>query len=399
MRTPCCPGTPLLLLAVLGCRNDATAPGAPASTRFPASPAATALAFSQLSAGKSGYTCGVTPDSRVYCWGWNAFGQLGRGTTSEFSLSPAPVLTTLDFRQVSAGGSHTCGITSDNRAYCWGSNRLGALGDGTTTDQATPVAVAGGHLFRQVDAGADFTCGVSYPDGRAYCWGDNTFGQLGSGSSSTSPSLTPIALVGGLYFQQVRTGQVHACGVTTTNRAYCWGNNGNGRLGDSTTVNRPRPTRVAAGTRRFRQVVAGHDYTCAVTTTYRAFCWGYGSAGQLGIGKAISSFWPRAVAGGLSFRRVTTGNYHTCGETTGSRAYCWGYNGAGYLGDGTTTSRLSPVPVVGGLSFAQVSAGWTHTCGKTPAGVAYCWGDNTVGQLGDGTQNARSSPTPVVSPM
>jgi alpha-tubulin suppressor-like RCC1 family protein len=325
---------------------------------------------------------------------------LGDGTTAN-RLKAVAVAGGHSFTQVSTGWYHTCGVTPDHRAYCWGSNQFGALGDGTTTDHSTPVAVAGGRQFRQVAVGTDFTCGVGYPDNRGYCWGDNTYGQLGNGLTSASPSLTPTAVVGGVYFKQVNAGDVHTCGIsTTTNRAYCWGWNANGRLGDSTTVTRPRPTRVAAGTRQFRQIDAGYAHTCAVTTTDRAFCWGYGQAGQLGIGKTIVSYWPRAVTGGLSFRRVTTGRDHTCGETTGSRAYCWGYNNRGQLGDGTTTTRLTPAPVTGGLFFAQVTAGWSHTCGKTSANVAYCWGDNALGALGDGTsQNYRTKPTPVAGPM
>lgn len=303
---------------------------------------------------------------------------------------------------MSTGYYHTCGITPDHQAYCWGSNQFGALGDGTMTDHSTPVPVAGGHQFRQIDVGTVFTCAVRYGDDRGYCWGENRFGQLGNGSTSDSPTLTPTAIAGGLTFKQVVAGDVHACGIsTTTNRAYCWGANFNGRLGDSTTVTRPKPTRVAAGTRQFQQINAGWAHTCAVTTTGKAFCWGYGQLGQLGIGRTTGgSLWPRAVVGGLTFRRVTTGRDHICGETPGSRAYCWGVNDRGQLGTGTTTSTLSPVPVTGGLFFAQVSAGWSHTCGKTSANVAYCWGDNAQGALGDGTsQNYRTQPTAVAGPM
>ena len=361
-----------------------------------AATAGVALAFYQLSGGQGGYTCGVTPDYRAYCWGVNYGGQLGDGTTVTARLTPVAVEITLLFQQVSAGGSHTCGVTPDHHAYCWGSNGIGALGDGTTDDHSTPVAVAGGHQFRQVDAGMDFTCGVTYPDNRVYCWGNNWTGQLGDGT--TTPHLTPEAVVGGLSFKQVRAGASHTCSITTTNRAYCWGSNSYGQLGDSSKVTRLQPTQVAAG-RRFREMDAGGNHTCAVTTTYRAFCWGYGRNGALGTGKLGVALWPRAVAGGLSFSRVTTGNGHTCGETTGNRAYCWGYNFYGQLGDGTTTNRLSPVPVAGGLSFAQASAGSQHTCGITPVNVAYCWGDNILGALGDGTwQNVRTTPTPVAPP-
>lgn len=393
----------LTAIAVAACNDDTPAPtevtaGHPSA----AVTAAGALPFFQVSAGRAQQTCAVTPDSHAYCWGNNIHGQLGDGTKANHP-KPAEVAGGHLFTQVSSGVYHACGLTPDHRAWCWGTNLFGALGDGTTSDHFTPVAVAGGLQFRQIDVGGDFTCGIGYSDNRAYCWGANRWGQLGNGSTSDNNlTLTPTAVVGGLTFNQVNAGDVHACGISkTTNRAYCWGANLNGRLGDSTNVTRPRPTRVAAGSRQFKQIDAGYAHTCAVTTTDKAFCWGYGSSGQLGIDKALgTSLWPRAVVGGLSFRRVTLGREYTCGETNASKAYCWGLNSHGQLGDGTTTSRLSPVPVTGGLSFAQVSAGWTHTCGKTSANVAYCWGENTYGAVGDGTsQNNRTKPTAVAGPM
>ena len=388
-----------LLLIAAGCRDDTGSPTEPTpATGQAAVAAATTLTFYQLSGGQNQYTCGVTPEYRAYCWGWNDRGQLGDGTKGTARLIPVAVATTLRFRQVSAGASHTCAVTPDNRAYCWGSNAIGALGDGTTNDHYSPVAVAGGRQFRQVDAGVDFTCGISYPDNRVFCWGNNWAGQLGDGT--TTPRLKPVAVGAALYFNQVRAGAFHTCGITTTNRAYCWGYNIYGRLGDSTNVTRLRPTRVAAGGRLFTQLDAGGDHTCAVTTTNLAFCWGDGRSGALGNGKTLVSFWPRAVAGGLSFTRVTTGYGHTCGESTGKKAYCWGNSARGQLGDGTTADRLTPVPVVGGHFFAQVSAGAEHACGKTPAGVAYCWGNNLLGALGDGTwQNSRTTPVPVAGAM
>jgi alpha-tubulin suppressor-like RCC1 family protein len=390
-----------VVLTGTSCRdNNITEPADPgdAGSSPALATAMTALSFYQLSGGQDHYTCGITLDYRAYCWGRGYRGQLGDGTTSTAQLTPVAVATTLRFRQVSAGWGHTCGLTPDYRVYCWGDNGIGQLGDGTTNNHYKPVAVAGQRKFRQVDAGIDFTCGVGYPDNRAYCWGNNWAGQLGDGTMATR--LRPTAVVGGLYFKQVRTGGFHACGITTTNRVYCWGYNANGELGDSTRVTRLRPTRVASG-RQFRQVDAGGNHTCAVTTTYRAFCWGYGRNGAIGNGKAYVSLWPRAVAGGLLFERVTTGNGHTCGETTGNQAYCWGDNGSGQVGDGTTTyNHLEPVPVAGRLAFAQVTAGGQHSCGKTPTGVAYCWGNNGLGALGDGTwQNTRTTPVPVAGPM
>jgi alpha-tubulin suppressor-like RCC1 family protein len=392
---------PALLLAALGCREDSGAPTAPLAEPALTAAASPPLVFRQVSAGGL-HTCGVTSDDLAYCWGYNESGQLGVGTTdgpelclsSGCSTRPVAVLGGLRFRQVSAGEYHTCGITTDYRAYCWGGASILNAGP-------TPVAVPGGLQVRQVSAGEGHTCLVT-TENRAYCWGYNGSGQLGNGTQSGETQLTPVAVVGQLQFRQVSAGVEHTCAVTTDDRAFCWGSNRYGQLGDSTEISlRLRPTRVA-GTRKWRQIDAGFLHTCAVTTSDRAFCWGRGYEGQLGNGKTYLSFWPRRVAGDLSFKRVTAGGYHSCGETTTNRAYCWGaaasYNKFGQLGDGTTTGRLTPVAVAGGLYFRQVSAGTWHTCGKTSTDVGFCWGHNAEGQVGDGTTTNRLRPRAVVGP-
>ena len=393
--------TALLAAAALGCREDANSPTAPEVTAPVAIGAAATLAFQQVSAGGV-QTCGLTTDNRAYCWGYNGSGALGDGTTTT-RLRPTPVAGTLRFRQVDAGVFHTCAVTTDDRAYCWGGNRFGALGDGTTDDRLLPVPVAGGHQFRQVDAGQYHTCGRT-TDNRVYCWGNNNSGQLGTGTNTgpetcdfSACSMRPIAVVGTLAFRQISAGGNHTCGVTTGSRAYCWGDNFFGQIGDSSTVTRRLKPSPVAGARQFRQVDAGLYHSCGVTTGDRAFCWGNGRSGQIGDGKLFLRFWPRRVAGGLSFTRVSTENFHTCGETTQNRAYCWGDNSSGQLGDGTTTRRPTPVAVAGGLFFSQVSAG-SGTCGRTPAAVAYCWGYNGEGAVGDGTTTNRLRPVPVAGP-
>jgi alpha-tubulin suppressor-like RCC1 family protein len=327
--------------------------------------------------------------------------------------APAPAITSthaLSLRQVSAGGYHTCGVTTDNRAFCWGYNILGQLGTGSNEGpdlclssacSTRPVAVLGGLYFKQVSAGNVHTCGVT-TDNRAYCWGYGGGGELGDGTT-TLRRLTPVAVLGGLQFRQVSTGGQHTCGVTTDDRAFCWGVNGSGQLGDSTEPSLRLTPSPVAGTRRWRQVDAGFEHTCGVTIADRAFCWGNGREGQIGNGKTYLSFWPRLVAGGLSFKRLTAGSWHSCGETTTNRAYCWGATLSDYGqlgdGDGPTTGHLTPVAVTGGLYFRQLSAGGRHTCGITSAAVTYCWGSNSSGQLGDGTTTNRLAPTPVVGPM
>jgi alpha-tubulin suppressor-like RCC1 family protein len=364
-----------------------------------ATTAASAPAFYQVSSGLV-HTCGLTPDNRAYCWGSNPFGALGDGTRTR-RLKPVAVSGGLRFRQLSAGGFHTCGVTTGYRAYCWGANDdRGTLGDGTEIDRLTPVPVAGGRLFRLVDAGGNHTCGVSYPDNKAYCWGYGSEGALGDGAWVPRLRLRPVAVAGGRQFRQVAAGDLHTCGVTTSNEAFCWGDPAYGKLGNSLerVTGTNTPSRVVGG-HRFRQVDAGTDFSCGVTTGYKAYCWGNGRSGQIGDGKPYLRYGPRAVAGGLSFERVSTGDMHSCAETTNNRVYCWGSNSNGQLGDGTTTQRLTPVAVAGGRFFNQASAGGWHSCGKTSTAVAYCWGRNDVGQLGDGTTTQRRTPVPVSGPI
>jgi alpha-tubulin suppressor-like RCC1 family protein len=403
-------GTPaavplLLLLALVGCRDEAASPteAGPAPTL---EAAATALAFSQVSGGGL-HSCGLTTDSRAYCWGNNAHGALGTGSTTgpescdgaagpfACSTRPTPVAGSRLFRQVSTGDGHGCAIAMDFRAYCWGSNSLGQLGDGTQTQRLAPTLVRGGLRFYQVEAGLWHTCGVSYPDRKAYCWGYNEHGELGDGT--VSQRLIPVPVVGNRTFRQVSAGNWHTCGVTTSNVAYCWGRDSDGQLGnDDVRASKAKPALVAGG-HQFRQLAAGMNHTCAVTTADQAFCWG--SGGQIGDGKTVDRYTPRAVVGGLSFSRVSTGLFHTCGETPTNRAYCWGSNGLGQLGNGGSTDALRPVAVAGGLTFAQLSAGSFHTCGKTPGSVAYCWGYGFFGQLGNGSSGGESrTPVAVAAP-
>jgi len=377
----------VLLVSVVGavsfgCRADSlTAPGSPAA----AATTASTLAFYQVSLGR-GHTCGVTFDNRAYCWGGNADGELGDGTTNSRD-GPVPVATTLRFRQISAGALSTCAVTTDYRLYCWGFNEMGQLGDGTTVTRLRPVVVTGGRQFRQVEIGFEHACGVTYQGNRAYCWGYNRYGQLGIGTN-TGPefgpfgegpfSSKPLAVLGGLTFRQVTAGDTHNCGVTTDNRAFCWGYNRYGQVGDSSGGwFKFRPARVAGG-QQYRQIDAGYDHTCAATTGYRAFCWGRGVVGELGNGTMHMSRWPTPVSGGLSLERVTAGSFFTCAESTTNRGYCWGWNWYGQLGDGTQIDRATPVAVVGGLFFSQLSAGSSWACGRTPAGAAYCWGSGNL---------------------
>jgi alpha-tubulin suppressor-like RCC1 family protein len=387
-----------LLLGAVSCADDSVGPAGPSTEDGKPALAAMAapLSFIHVSGGAS-HSCGVTLDNRLYCWGSNDVGQLGDGTRTSRN-TPVRVATTLTFRQVSAGYQSTCAVTTGDRVYCWGDNFHGQLGDGSGRNRLTPGAVAGTRRFRQVETRNHHTCAVAAADSRAWCWGLNSYGQLGDGTIVTRTR--PVAVASTLSFKVVRTGNFHSCGVTSNNRAFCWGRNNTGQLGDrsETVARRLRPYPVADG-HQFIQLAAGPFHNCAVTSDRRAYCWGNGRNGQLGNGAMHLSWWPRAVKGGLTFDRVTAGGAHSCGKTPAGRAYCWGLNLEGALGDGTTEfRRLTPVAVAGGHLFRQLSAGGSHTCGKTDTDKGYCWGDNSDGQLGDGTRERRLTPTAVAGP-
>jgi alpha-tubulin suppressor-like RCC1 family protein len=312
-----------------------------------------------------------------------------------FTTGTTGPATGLVFASVTAGFAHTCGVTTSGKAYCWGENVLGQLGDGTSRDNSgTPVPVAGGLTFASVSAGYISNCGVA-TDGTAYCWGHGYGGGYGIFDSATvangcSPDLrcpAPLAVASGHTFKMVSVRVAHVCGVTTDGAAYCWGSDASGQLGDGATTDQATPVPVAGGL-TFATVSTGEHHSCGVTTDGAAYCWGDNSSGQLGNGTVSSSLTPVPVGGGLTFTGISAGYNYTCGMVQTGATYCWGTNGAGQLGSGSPTGpqvcvydpynsgpcSTSPVPVTGGLIFRAISAGWDVTCGVTTNGAGYCWG-------------------------
>jgi alpha-tubulin suppressor-like RCC1 family protein len=387
----------LMLVLACGEEPEPTAPETPISAS--ATAAAATLSFRQVSAGED-HSCGVTTDGKAYCWGRNFSGQLGTGSSDEQNrATPVAVAGGLIFRVISAGYDHTCALTPVNRLYCWGAG--GIVGDGTTTRRFAPVPVGGSLRFRQVDAGVSHTCAVADGDQRAYCWGSNTSGQVGDGSTATS-RLIPTPVAGTRRWRQLTAGFGNSCGLTTEGKAFCWGNDRHGEIGDGADISPTRTPKPVAGTHLFRQLDASWEHTCAVSMAGKAFCWGAGGSGQIGDGKTLNRFTPRAVAGGLTFDRVTAGDAHTCGETPTNQVYCWGNNVWGQLGDGTRTSHTTPQTIQGDLRFVQVSAGGFHTCGVASSEAGYCWGRNAFGTLGNGraaTGDFEPVPTAVAAPQ
>jgi len=347
------------------------------------------VSFASASAGAY-HSCAVRPTGAAYCWGWGGDGQLGTGFRPPARQPLASAETPLavagghSFAMVSSGGVHTCGVTPTGEAYCWGDNSSGQLGDGSTISSLVPAHVTGGHQFASVTVGLYHSCGRTTAN-EVYCWGDNSVGQLGDGSGSASSS--PVLVAGGsLLFQAVRAGLYHTCGVTTAHEAYCWGYNTSGQVGNGTTAFAVTSPTAVQGGHSFVAVAAGLAHSCAVSADSVAYCWGEGS--RLGNGSGLNQVVPVPVAGGpfaTADGALAAGQEHTCALTPAGTAFCWGHNDLGELGDGSTTSRSTPVQVSGGLSFAAISVGHFLTCGVTSTSVALCWGDNADGQLGADT--------------
>ena len=289
---------------------------------------------------------------------------------------------------VAAGGFHTCTVVNGG-VQCRGRNFSGELGDGTTIDKYMFVNVSGlTSGVAAVAAGFLHTCALTTTGG-VKCWGRNNFGQLGDGT--TTDSTTPVD-VSGLTtgVDAVATGGRYTCARTTTGGVQCWGANSSGQLGDGTTTDSSTPVDVCADATcntalsGVTAVAAGGPNTCALTTTGGLKCWGRNNFGQLGDGTTTDSPTPADVSGLTSgVTAVPVGLFHTCAVTTTGGAKCWGRNDFGQLGDGTTTDSTIPVDVSGlttGVDAA--SAGGLHACALTTTGSVECWGDNTFGQAG-----------------
>jgi alpha-tubulin suppressor-like RCC1 family protein len=356
--------------------------------------------FTDASAG-FGHSCGLTVEGDAYCWGRNNVGQLGRwDPTVEYHTQPAHVHGGLTFAALSTNAGHvTCGITGVGDAYCWGLNDHGQVGNGQVGNPDfekygfgvySPSRVLGGLTFMAVAPAMYHTCGLTTA-AAVYCWGRNDYGQLGDGT--TTSSSTPVPVRSALAFAAVTTGAYHSCAVTTAGAVHCWGDNVGGQLGNGTTT--PSSIPVAVPSDSTFVTVSARFHTCAVTAAGTAYCWGPNQSGVLGDGTTASTTTPVPVAGGLAFVSIDAGWTHTCGVTASGAAYCWGNNFFAQLGDGTTTGHLTPTAVTGGLTFASVTGGYPHSCGVTTANVAYCWGNNFGGELGDGTRTNSLVPVKV----
>ncbi|WP_425577168.1 RCC1 domain-containing protein [Nesterenkonia rhizosphaerae] len=373
------------------------------------------FAWEQVSTGDS-HTCAIA-DVQVYCWGYGYFGALGNGSTTDQTV-PVPVdthgpLAGRTVTSIAAGGRHTCAL-ADGQVYCWGDGIRGQLGDGSRTNQTVPVAVdfsgaLAGKTVTSIAAGGSHTCAIA--DGQAYCWGSGTNGQLGDGSGTNQTAPVAVDASGALAGKTVTSiagGGTYTCALAD-GQPYCWGYGTAGQLGNGSTMSQRVPVAVdtsgvLAG-KTVTSVSAGSSHACAVAGG-QAYCWGFGGRGRLGNGDTRDSTVPVAVdtSGVLANKTVASvsaGGHHTC-AVAGGQAYCWGQGDAGRLGNGGTGNSTVPVAVdtsgvLAGKTVTSVSAVFEHTCGVAE-GQAYCWGAGGSGKLGNGRTTNQPRPVAVLTP-
>jgi alpha-tubulin suppressor-like RCC1 family protein len=382
-------------------------------------------------ASSNNHTCAIAYDNKAYCWGANTYGQLGNGSKADSNI-PVQIDSTgaligKSIRSIAVGGSHTCAITYDNQAYCWGANASGQLGNTSNTDSALPVVVTNTGVLASkrvmsITAGISHTCAVA-SDSLAYCWGSGSYGQIGDagGVARNAPVAVSVAgVLSGKSIRSIAAGGFHTCVVANDSLAYCWGYNANGQLGDNSTTNRTSPVAVntagALSGKTVRIIAAngipdvtnnGYGHTCVIASDSLGYCWGYNAKGQIGDNSTTNRLVPTAVnvAGvlaGKTLVSISNSAQSTCSVASDGMVYCWGYNNVSQLGNGSASDSLVPVQSnragsPNGATAMAVISGSSSSCTIALDNKAYCWGSNSNGQLGDNTTVTKSMAVEVES--
>jgi alpha-tubulin suppressor-like RCC1 family protein len=373
------------------------------ATAVNATPLPIAGAWSAFAFGEQ-HVCAVDKSRALSCAGGNGWGQLGKGPTAV--LQPMQVGTS-SWSKVYAGTNATCVLDGSNEASCGGNNYYGQLGDGTQTSRSGLAPTAGGHGWSSLEIGADNVCAVEASTPQVvWCWGRNDDGESAHafGAPVTMPTITTV--VGPTMAATIQLSVAeHTCAAVSDpmisyGQTFCWGNNSRGQLGDGSTSARSTPTMIPnppSGAGTFSMVGAGTQYTCGRVTDGSLWCWGRGDYGLNPTHADADTI--QQLSPPTSMSQVFTGGNHACAiDNQGAtrQAYCWGYNGEGQLGfasPGSTDTPMAASP----QRWATLALGELHSCGiELGTNYLYCWGDNRRGQVGNGDPSRASVKSPVL---
>jgi alpha-tubulin suppressor-like RCC1 family protein len=361
----------------------------------PATPSLAACGTKRTIAAGWDHSCAVKPNGSVRCWGANSDGQLGNSSTLT-SLTPVAIANANKVQPaavISASAKHTCAIRRDGTVWCWGDNFYGTLGNGSTTSSTVPVGVADVNDAMAIGTGLRHTCALRR-NGTVACWGSKDFGYLGNGDPSTPVSAIankPVRTSVLVDATAIAVGHYHACALSKAGTVWCWGTNTHGQLGKPDfALPQLVPARVA-GIDNVRSISAGRESTCAVRTDGSTWCWGANEYGQLGRSPYTASSVPTRV-NNLNGAALTSdaGSVHGCALIDNGTVWCWGGNGYGQIGNGGTADPraiLNAQQVVGLSGVNALSSHHLHTCAMNPAGSVWCWGNNVSGKLGSGSES------------
>jgi len=358
------------------------------------------LKVTAISAGVR-HTCAVTVSGGAKCWGENNYGQLGNGSTTN-QLTPVDVQgLTSGVASISAGFSYTCAVTTSGGAKCWGQDNVGQLGDNAMlVNKLTPTDVDGLTAgVSSISAGDKHTCAVMISTG-AKCWGEDIYGQLGDNSTLKNQPV-PVNVQGlTTGVSSISAGVFHTCAITTGGKAKCWGQDTNGQLGDNATLeNKPTPVDVFGLASGVASIGAGYGHSCALMASGGIKCWGSDTYGQLGNDAAFAyKATPVDVSELSNATSISVGRYYTCAVTNSGTARCWGDDRYSQLGnDAALENKPTPVNVLGlSAGVTSISAGGYHICAMTTSGDTKCWGWGELGQLGNNSTENQSTPSDTI---
>jgi len=350
----------------------------------------TAKTWSQVSAG--GYhTCAKKTDKTLWCWGGNNYGQLGDGSTVAKN-KPARITKATNWASVSTGTFHSCAKKTDKTLWCWGLNGNGQLGDGSALDKKKPVRITRATNWASVSLGAYHTC-AKKTDGSVWCWGDNSSGKVGDGTQETR--LAPVKVGTDKDWSQIDAGETFSCAKKTNGSLYCWGENTYGQIGDNTLVRKLSPTQENTSALDWSQVSAGQESVCAVKADYSLHCWGYNKDGQIGQSVFGEKNSPGLLGSDTTWKDVAAGYNTSCGIKNNNTLWCAGYNLFGALGNGNRVTSQILVSAGGDTNWASVKVGANHACARKADNKLYCWGAGWSGHLGNGNNNTYDIPQEV----